>query len=82
MEEQRSEMYQQFEIERERWDQEKKKNCQQLQQVKYSIQFLLWCKIFILKYNPLFKLCTKKATAHSNTGNEVMPTCEYIKNCY
>ena len=33
MEEQRSEMYQQFEIERERWDQEKKNLNQQLQQV-------------------------------------------------
>lgn len=33
MEEQRSEMYQQFEIERERWDQEKKNLYQQLQQV-------------------------------------------------
>ena len=33
MEEQRSEMYEQFEIERERWDQEKKNLYQQLQQV-------------------------------------------------
>jgi len=34
MEEQRSEMYQQFEIERERWDQEKKNLYQQLQQFR------------------------------------------------
>jgi len=34
MEEQRSEMYQQFEIERERWDQEKKRYHQQLEQLK------------------------------------------------